>query len=57
MESRKRKKLNELKEEKTEVHNDPANAKCDGEQSITPERFDKLMKSLRAIANIENKEL
>lgn len=41
----------------TEVHNDPANAKCDGEQSITPERFDKLMKSLRAIANIENKEL
>lgn len=40
-----------------EVHNDPANAKCDGEQSITPKRFNKLMESLRVIANIENKVL
>lgn len=40
-----------------EVHNDPANAKCDGEQSITPGRFNKLMECLRAIANIENKGL
>ena len=40
-----------------EVHNNPTKAKCDGEQSITPNKFDKLMKSLRAIANIENKEL
>lgn len=34
-----------------EVHNDPANAKCDGQQSIKPERFDALMKSLREIGN------
>ncbi|WP_129598650.1 3-deoxy-7-phosphoheptulonate synthase [Anaerophilus nitritogenes] len=40
-----------------EVHNDPANAKCDGQQSITPERFDSLMKLLKGIAHIENKEL
>ena len=40
-----------------EVHNDPINAKCDGEQSITPDRFQKLMKDLRAIAKLENKLL
>lgn len=38
-----------------EVHNDPANAKCDGPQSITPARFTELMRSLRAIAQCENK--
>ncbi len=38
-----------------EVHNDPANAKCDGPQSITPARFADLMQSLRAIAQCENK--
>ena len=38
-----------------EVHNDPANAKCDGPQSITPARFTELMQSLRAIAQCENK--
>jgi len=38
-----------------EVHNDPANAKCDGQQSITPERFAALMHSLRAIAQCENR--
>lgn len=38
-----------------EVHNDPANAKCDGQQSITPERFAALMNSLRAIAQCENR--
>jgi 3-deoxy-7-phosphoheptulonate synthase len=27
-----------------EVHNDPAHAKCDGLQSLTPEQFDQLMK-------------
>ncbi|MBR2344705.1 MAG: 3-deoxy-7-phosphoheptulonate synthase [Lentisphaeria bacterium] len=27
-----------------EVHNNPANAKCDGLQSLTPEQFDQLMK-------------
>lgn len=40
-----------------EVHNDPANAKCDGEQSIKPERFDSLMKSLKEIAHINNRSL
>ncbi|MBU5313185.1 3-deoxy-7-phosphoheptulonate synthase [Tissierella carlieri] len=40
-----------------EVHNDPINAKCDGEQSITPDRFQKLMKDLKAIAKLENKLL
>lgn len=29
-----------------EVHNDPENALCDGEQSIKPERFENLMRSL-----------
>lgn len=38
-----------------EVHNDPANAKCDGQQSITPARFATLMQSLRAIAQFENR--
>ena len=38
-----------------EVHNDPANAKCDGPQSITPARFADLMRSLRAIAQCENR--
>jgi len=38
-----------------EVHNDPANAMCDGQQSITPARFANLMQSLRAIAKCENR--
>lgn len=40
-----------------EVHNDPDNAKCDGEQSITPERFEQLVKSLKNIAEIEGREI
>ncbi|MEJ8554471.1 3-deoxy-7-phosphoheptulonate synthase [Tepidibacter sp. Z1-5] len=40
-----------------EVHNDPANAKCDGQQSIKPEKFKSLMSSLKQIADIENKEI
>ena len=40
-----------------EVHHDPANAKCDGAQSIKPERFEALMKPLREIARIENRAL
>jgi 3-deoxy-7-phosphoheptulonate synthase len=32
-----------------EVHNDPANALCDGQQSIKPERFESLMASLKEI--------
>lgn len=38
-----------------EVHNDPDNAKCDGEQSITPERFKHLLVTLRKLAAIENR--
>ncbi len=40
-----------------EVHQDPSNAKCDGQQSIKPERFASLMKSLREIAHIDNRTL
>ena len=40
-----------------EVHNDPANAKCDGDQSLKPERFDNLMKSLKDIAKAVGREL
>lgn len=32
-----------------EVHNDPENAKCDGQQSIKPKKFDELMKKLRVL--------
>ena len=35
-----------------EVHNDPKNAKCDGEQSLKPDRFADFMKSLKGIAEI-----
>lgn len=38
-----------------EVHNDPANAKCDGQQSITPLQFTNLMHTINPIAVIENK--
>lgn len=40
-----------------EVHHDPASALSDGEQSIKPEKFANLMNSIRALANIENKEI
>ncbi|HHV72138.1 MAG TPA: 3-deoxy-7-phosphoheptulonate synthase, partial [Clostridia bacterium] len=40
-----------------EVHNDPENAKCDGAQSIKPSRFGSLMKKIRAIAQIEGREV
>lgn len=40
-----------------EVHNDPSNALCDGEQSITPERFKNLMDSLKEIAKFNNKKM
>lgn len=32
-----------------EVHNDPEHAKCDGQQSIKPERFDDLMQKLERL--------
>lgn len=35
-----------------EVHNDPANALCDGAQSITPEQFDTLAEKVMKIRNI-----
>lgn len=40
-----------------EVHNDPENALCDGNQSIIPERFDQLMQKLKLIAAIEDREI
>lgn len=38
-----------------EVHNNPECALCDGAQSLKPEKFDKLMKELTAIANAVGK--
>ncbi|MDR3335444.1 MAG: 3-deoxy-7-phosphoheptulonate synthase [Treponema sp.] len=40
-----------------EVHNDPENARCDGEQSITPAAFAGLMEALRKYASIEGKNI
>lgn len=40
-----------------EVHNDPANALCDGQQSIKPEKFDALMRDLKQIAQVVNREV
>ena len=39
-----------------EVHNDPANALCDGAQSITPEQFKKLTERLKTIAPCVGRE-
>lgn len=38
----------------TEVHNDPKNALCDGEESIKPEVFDEMMKKIKILADMEN---
>jgi 3-deoxy-7-phosphoheptulonate synthase len=38
-----------------EVHNDPENALSDGEQSLTPEAFADLMKTLKKYAELEGK--
>ncbi len=40
-----------------EVHNDPANALCDGKQSIKPEDFERLVNSLKGIAEINGKRI
>jgi 3-deoxy-7-phosphoheptulonate synthase len=40
-----------------EVHNDPENALSDGQQSLTPDQFDTLMEKVKAVANIEGKEI
>ena len=38
-----------------EVHNDPKNALSDGQQSIKPENFEKLMNEIKKIAEFEGK--
>ena len=40
-----------------EVHNDPPHAKCDGQQSLTPKKFDELMKKVRVLAPMMGKTL
>ncbi|MEG0296959.1 MAG: 3-deoxy-7-phosphoheptulonate synthase [Clostridium sp.] len=40
-----------------EVHNDPANALCDGPQSIKPDVFGKLMEDLKPIAAAVGREI
>ncbi len=40
-----------------EVHNDPANAWCDGAQSLKPDKFAHLMEDLKGIATIVGREL
>lgn len=35
-----------------EVHNDPANALCDGPQSLTPEQFDDVAKRVRKVLEV-----
>jgi len=40
-----------------EVHNDPVNAWCDGQQSIKPSRLEKLMEKLSTIAPLTGKEI
>jgi len=38
-----------------EVHNDPPHAKCDGQQSLTPEKFDALMKKVKTMVPMMGK--
>ncbi|MDY4954645.1 MAG: N-acetylneuraminate synthase family protein, partial [Candidatus Onthomonas sp.] len=40
-----------------EVHNDPAHALCDGQQSLTPEQFQSLMKKAEQMAEIMGKHV
>ena len=40
-----------------EVHNDPAHAKCDGQQSLTPENFGRLMGKVGAMVDLMGKTL
>ncbi|MEG1925066.1 MAG: 3-deoxy-7-phosphoheptulonate synthase [Ruthenibacterium sp.] len=40
-----------------EVHNDPAHAKCDGAQSLTPAQFDLLMGKIKAASAFFGKEI
>ncbi|HEY5535523.1 MAG TPA: 3-deoxy-7-phosphoheptulonate synthase [Ignavibacteria bacterium] len=38
-----------------EVHNDPTNALCDGQQSLKPEKFKAVIDGIRTIAEIQNR--
>ena len=40
-----------------EVHNDPPHAKCDGQQSLTPENFDALMGKVGTMVDLMGKKL
>lgn len=40
-----------------EVHNNPAKALCDGEQSLTPAQFEDVMKDIRRYAEFEGRKL
>ena len=40
-----------------EVHNDPAHARCDGQQSITPAAFDQLMDKMSAMVDLMGKRM
>ena len=40
-----------------EVHNDPANAKCDGQQSLTPEQFADLMGKMDKMVDLMGKHI
>lgn len=40
-----------------EVHNDPPHAKCDGQQSLTPEHFGRLMGRVSALVDLVGKTL
>ena len=40
-----------------EVHNDPPHAKCDGQQSLTPEKFQHLMDKARPMVELVGKHL
>ena len=40
-----------------EVHNNPACAKCDGQQSLTPKHFDELMEKVRRLTDLTGKTM
>ncbi len=40
-----------------EVHNDPAHARCDGQQSLTPQKFDALMHKVGMLVDLVEKKL
>ena len=42
---------------RVEVHNDPPHAKCDGAQSLTPEKFGHLMNKLDPLIDLMGKDL